>query len=115
MLLSTSYDGCLGIFDLKKENTSKDKLYAMSDNMETDLMSVRLIKNGRFVLTSTNEGPIFIFKWDWFGDCCDRLVGHQSSVDALYKIDENTLLTGSGDGKLRGISVYPNKIVKTIG
>jgi hypothetical protein len=29
----------------------------------------------------------------------------------MFKLDENTLLTGCGDGKLRGVSIYPNKIV----
>lgn len=39
-LLSTSYDGCLAVFDLRKPEKSKDKLFAMSDNMETDLMAI---------------------------------------------------------------------------
>lgn len=49
-MVSTSYDGCLGVFDLQKENSSKEKLYAMSDNMETDLLALKIMKNGRFVV-----------------------------------------------------------------
>ena len=125
IMLSTSNDGCLGVYDLRKSQNSKEKLYAMSDNMETDLLSTAIMKNQKFVVnfkyffnvqvTSTGEGPLLIFKWDWFGDCSDRLIGHTSSVDAMYKLDENTLLTGCGDGKLRGVSIYPNKIVQIIG
>ena len=49
-LLSTSNDGCLGVYDLKQSEKSKDKLYAMSDNMETDLNQVCLVKNGKYVV-----------------------------------------------------------------
>ena len=28
-------------------------------------------------------GVIFIFKWDDFGDCKDRIVGHPNSIDAM--------------------------------
>lgn len=56
-----------------------------------------------------------MFKWDWFGDSSDRIVGHSCSVDTICKIDESTLLTGCEDGKLRGVSIYPNKILSTIG
>jgi WD40 repeat protein len=87
----------------------------MSDNMETDLLSICLMRNEKYVVVSSDEGPIFIFKWDWFGDCSDRLAGHSSSVDSLCKLDEDTYLTGCDDGKLRGCSIYPNKILSTIG
>ncbi len=60
---------------------------------------------------SSAEGTLYFFKWDWFGDCSDRLVGHSASVDSIVKLDENSLLTGCEDGKLRGVSIFPNKIV----
>jgi hypothetical protein len=49
-LISTSYDGCLAVFDLRKAESSKEKLYAMSDNMETDLMAVELVRSEQFVV-----------------------------------------------------------------
>lgn len=64
---------------------------------------------------SSAEGTLFLFKWDWFGDASDRLTGHSCSVDTICKIDESTLLTGCEDGKLRGVSIYPNKILSVIG
>ena len=48
-LLATSVDGTLGVFDLRKGDTSKEKLYALSDCMEEDLLSVAIVKNGKFV------------------------------------------------------------------
>ncbi len=83
--------------------------------MEEDLYSVCIVKDNRFVLASSNEGCIFIFKWDWFGDCKDRLIGHPNSIESMVKLDENTVLTGSEDGILRGVGVYPNKILACLG
>lgn len=58
-LLATSVDGTLGVYDLRKSDHSKEKLYALSDCLEEDLLSISLIKNGKFVLCSSNEGIYF--------------------------------------------------------
>lgn len=42
MLLSSSIDGYLGVYDLWKE--AKERLYAMSDNFEEDLTGVMIMK-----------------------------------------------------------------------
>lgn len=55
-LLSTSVDGTLAVYDLRKPNTSKEKLYALSDCLEEDLLSMTIVKDGSFVLCSSNEG-----------------------------------------------------------
>lgn len=111
MLLATSYDGSLGVYDLRKDPKSKERLYALSDCLEEDLLALQIIKGGKFVLTATNQGTIFIFKWDYFGDCADlmRIGGQKSgSIDSLLKLDEDTVLAGGEDGYLRALSIYPN-------
>jgi hypothetical protein len=55
----------------------------MSDNFEEDLTGVSILKSGAAVAVSSQEGNISLFKWDWFGDCNDRIPGHPSSIDAL--------------------------------
>ena len=54
LLVSTSYDGTLGVYDLKKPNHSDKKLYAVSDSVHEDLLSIEIVKNGKFILTSSN-------------------------------------------------------------
>ena len=112
MLLATSNDGHLGVFDLRK---SKDPLYAMSDNFEEDLNAICLLKDNKKVAVSTVTGSINIFTWDWFGDCNDRITGHPSSVDCMIQLDENTLITGCDDGLVRAVSVHPTKILCMVG
>jgi WD40 repeat protein len=43
------------------------------------------------------------------------MTGHPKSVDALLKIDEDTLLTGSIDGILRLVQIHPNKLIGVLG
>lgn len=71
LLCSSCYDGTLGVYDLRKGGCSTEKLYALSDCLEEDLLDMVLMKGGKFVLTSSNQGSLFIFKWDYFGDCSD--------------------------------------------
>jgi WD40 repeat protein len=111
MLLSSSCDGCLGVFDLRKPK----ELYAMSDNFEEDLTAICIVKKGKKVVVSTSEGILNIFSWDWFGDCNDRIVGHPNSIDTMIKYDEDTIITGGEDGLIRAVSVLPNKIVAILG
>jgi len=114
LLLSTSTDGNLGVYDLRQANSSKEKLYALSDSTDEDFLSIALVKDGKKVLCSTQEGVIYIYKWDWFGDCSDRILGHPNSIDTMVKIDENTVITGAEDGFLRGVSIGPNQIISLI-
>ena len=91
MLLSTSNDGFFGVFDIKKASSNntdsvvganlremnfKPSLFAMSDNMEEELTSVCIMKSGKKVVVSSQEGVLMLFSWDWFGDCNDRMTSH---------------------------------------
>jgi WD40 repeat protein len=100
----------MGVFDLRK-----CELYAMSDNFEEDLTAITLQKHGKKVLTSTSEGIINIFSYDWFGDCNDRITGHPNSIDTMIKYDDDMVITGSEDGLIRAVSVLPNRICAILG
>ena len=69
------------------------------------------MKYGQKVVTSSGEGVINIFSWDWFGDCNDRIVGHPNSIECMIKYDEDTVITGGEDGLVRAVSVLPNRIL----
>ena len=51
-----SNEGNLGVYDMRKGNNSKKKLYALSDSMNEDLLAISLVKNGKRVLCSSQEG-----------------------------------------------------------
>ncbi|CAD8093761.1 unnamed protein product [Paramecium primaurelia] len=115
LLLSSSLDGYLSVHDLRFQSTNEKCLYAKSDCMEEELTDICLVKNGQFVCISTSEGNLLLFKWDYFGDFKDRIIGHPNSIDSICKIDEHSIITGGEDGLVRGVSVFPNMITGILG
>ena len=41
--------------------------------------------------------------------------GHPTSVDAVVKYDEDTVVTGSSDGFIRVVSILPNRMLGVLG
>lgn len=109
-LLATGGDGRLSAYDLRK-NT----LVGKSDELDDELLSIAVIKNGRKVVCGSQDGVLVIFSWGTWGDMSDRFPGHPDSVEALLKVDEDTILTGSSDGIIRVVQMHPNKLLGLIG
>jgi WD40 repeat protein len=109
-LLATSGDATLSVFDLGSQ-----KLIGKSDDMEDELLSVQVMKRGKKVICGTQDGVLMLFNWGHFGDMNDRFPGHPQSIDAILKVDEGTVITGSSDGMLRICSVLPNKLLGIAG
>eukprot|EP00252_Welwitschia_mirabilis_P000432 TRINITY_DN1042_c0_g2_i1.p1 TRINITY_DN1042_c0_g2~~TRINITY_DN1042_c0_g2_i1.p1 ORF type:complete len:353 (+),score=62.93 TRINITY_DN1042_c0_g2_i1:221-1279(+) len=109
-VLATSGDGRLSVSSIHK-----GKVQVQSEFAEDELLSVVLMKNGRKVVCGSEEGVLLLYSWKCWKDCSDRFVGHPDSVDAMLKLNEDTLVTGAGDGIIRVISILPNKMVGVIG
>lgn len=110
-LVSTSGDGTIGVFDIRKS-----RLRAQSESdADDEYCSVVVMKKGKKVVVGTQQGVLSIFSWGHFNDCSDRFPGHPESIDALVAYDDNTLLTAAGDGAIRILSVLPNKLVGVLG
>ncbi|RHY83508.1 hypothetical protein DYB35_001344 [Aphanomyces astaci] len=109
-LLVTGGDGRLSVYDLKK-----NKFVQKSDELDDELLSVQIIKNGRKVVCGSQDGVLVIFSWDTWGDMSDRFPGHPDSVETILKVDEDTVLTGSSDGIIRVVQLHPNKLLGLIG
>ena len=67
------------------------------------------------VVCGTQNGILAVYSWDRFDDMSDRFPGHPHSIDAIVKVDEDTIITGSSDGMLRVLSVHPNKLLGLLG
>ncbi|KAG7359236.1 WD repeat-containing protein [Nitzschia inconspicua] len=115
-LIATSADCRLGVYDLRmNRDDTHTPNFRLSDDQEDELLSLQIMKHGKKVVCGTQEGVLSIFSWGTWGDCSDRFPGHPSSIDALLKIDEDTLLTGSSDGRIRVVQVQPDKLLGVIG
>ena len=116
-LLACSADCTLSVYDIRtdKSLSDADRFLRRSDDQEDELLSIKIMKNGRKVVCGTGEGVLSMWSFGTWGDCSDRMPGHPQSIDALLKIDENTLLTGSSDGLVRVVSIHPNKLLGVLG
>lgn len=103
-LCATSGDGTLAVYDLRK--AGEKGLIAMSDFQEDEFLSMTIVRDGSKVLCGSQTGVLCIFSWGDFGDMNDRIRGHPMSVDAMVKLDEDCVLTGSSDGRIRVVSVF---------
>ncbi|XP_031551133.1 WD repeat-containing protein 55-like [Actinia tenebrosa] len=110
ILLATSGDGSLSVFNVRRQ-----KLENKSDNVETELLSVAIVKGGRKVVCGTGEGALNIFSWGEWGDFSDRFPGHPQSVDACVAISDNVVVTGSIDGIIRAVHILPNRLLGPVG
>ncbi len=141
-LFATSADGTLSVFDVRFVNrrgtprsviqpeidphnsinavprTSDqwDKMgYTQSDNQEDELLSLALLKKSQKLLVGTQQGILSLFSYNQWADISDRFPGHPQSIDALLKIDEDTVLTGSSDGLVRAVQLLPNALLGVLG
>ena len=71
--------------------------------------------NGKKVITGTQDGVIGIFSYGMFGDVTDRFPGHPQSIETICKLTEEIVVTGSSDGLLRIIQLFPNKLLGVAG
>jgi hypothetical protein len=52
-------------------------------------------------VVGTQFGSVLLFSWGQWLDTTDRFPGHPSSIDCMVKLDEDTVITGGGDGIIR--------------
>ena len=117
-LFASSADCTLSVFDLRMAITDASKragCLRRSDDQEDELLSVKVMKTGKKVICGTQQGVLAVWSWGTWGDISDRFPGHPASIDALCKVDEDTLLTGSSDGLLRLVQIHPDKLIGVLG
>lgn len=110
-LVVASADGTLSVHDL----AARKARARSEEDADDELLSVAVVKSGRKLLVGCQSGVLSLFSWGHFADCSDRYPGHPESVDALAAFDEDTVLTGSGDGAIRIVSVLPNRLLGVLG
>ncbi|CAB9531269.1 WD repeat-containing protein 55 [Seminavis robusta] len=121
-LVATSSDGCLSVFDIRKSSTSNilqnSQYVKKSDPQDDELLSVAILKHGRKIVAGTHEGVVAVWSWGTWGDISDRfptVCPKGTSMDAILKMDEDTFLTGTSDGRIRVVTIHPNKVLGSLG
>merc|ERR1712087_1017262 len=72
-------------------------------------------KGGKKLLCGMDSGVMGIFSWDSFDDVSDQLFGHPEAVETMVPYNQDLVFTGSSDGLVRVVGVYPNVVLATVG
>ncbi|TDL19463.1 WD40 repeat-like protein [Rickenella mellea] len=117
-LVMTSGDGTLSVVDVRSNKTQP---LAHSEDQEDELLSIVSIRGGAKAVVGTQLGILSVFnRSSGWGDCVDRVPGHPHSIDALcnlpssYSSSHSTILTGSSDGLLRAVQLFPTKLIGVV-
>ncbi|XP_078791837.1 WD repeat-containing protein 55 isoform X1 [Oryzias latipes] len=110
ILLTTSGDGTMGVFNIKRR-----RFELLSEFQSGDLTSVALMKRGKKVVCGSSEGTVYIFNWNGFGATSDRFAVKAESVDCIVPITDSIMCTASMDGYIRAINLLPNRVIGCIG
>jgi hypothetical protein len=73
------------------------------------------MKRSNKVLCGIQDGTLCLFSFGRWGDISNRYPGHPQSIDALLKVDEDTVLIGCSDGLVRAVRILPNALFGTLG
>lgn len=108
-LVATSGDGTLSVMDIR---VNKPEPFAQSEDQEDELLSIVGIKGNTKFVVGTQLGILSIFNRNkGWGDCVDRIPGHPSSIDALCTLTQDVIITGSSDGLIRAVQIFPTKFL----
>ena len=124
LLLSSSGDGHLQVFDLRRAGS----WYAQSEAVDDDLLSLCCVvkKRGkgsierrRKVLVGSKESGVHVYSWDWFGRP-DEHFAYPESADCIVELDTpattaNVIAIGSSEGSLGLCTLWPHTLHHTIG
>ena len=118
IVVNTTFDNDDNESSKKKTTTSStwDTMgYSKSDNIEDELLSCVLLKKSKKLCIGTQDGTLCLYTYGQWSDMSDRFPGHPQSIDAILKIDEDTILTGSSDGLIRAVQLLPNSLLGVLG
>jgi WD repeat-containing protein 55 len=135
-LTDYSGDGTLSVLDVRSKQSTP---FAQSEDQEDELLSILAIKgcvplifsSNRYtglnacraqkIVVGTQLGILTVFnRRSGYADCVDRVPGHPHSIDALahvpsrYANAESTILTGSSDGLVRVVELFPSKLLGVV-
>lgn len=113
--IALSGDGSISVYELNKVESKAGPFVKKSDEQDDEFLSGCILKSGKKLLCGSQGGNLNVWGWGTWGDLETRFPGHPDSIDAVLKLDENTVLTGSSDGLIRVVQVQPDKFLGVLG
>ena len=103
-------DGCMSTWNLKTNN-----VIGISDNMNTDLLSIAIAKEDERLVCGGQDGKLYVWNWNDWEYPVHKLKGHPESIEAIIPVSKNRIITGSSDGIIRLAQIDPHQLISCIG
>ncbi|RWS17278.1 WD repeat-containing protein 55-like protein [Dinothrombium tinctorium] len=118
VVVASSGEGTLSAFNIRAKKLEPPQ----SELFDSGFQCVRYMESKNKVLVGAEDGAINIFNINEWGNISDRfpIRGQNSrckggcSVDNIEIVDTQNILASSSDGKLRLVSILPNKILQEV-
>lgn len=82
-LYSSCLNGTVAVFDIRQPSDSNHKLLCMSDSIDEEIHGIEIVKDGKYVVCSTGEGCVMVYKREQMQHHLERIQGQPGSVDAI--------------------------------
>ncbi|XP_039295381.1 WD repeat-containing protein 55 homolog [Nilaparvata lugens] len=91
-------------------------LFYQSEPYESELTCAGLYKDEAKLVCGTATGKLLVYNWGEFGLHLDEFPGpKKKSINCQVAINDNVMVTGWEDGKIRATHIHPNKQLGVIG
>lgn len=110
LLLATSGEGTLSAFSIRSR-----KMDLQSELFDSEFLSCAIVKDETKAIVGSGDGALNIFNWGEWGNISDRFPGHPESIGCMLAIDDDIVCTGSEDGKIRAVQLFPNRFLGIVG
>lgn len=111
-LVAASGDMTLTINDLRKFKVTGT---SQTEDCTEEPLCVDIVNNGMKIVSGTQSGKMMVSPWSKITSCNEDVKGHPDCIDTMAKYDEDTVITGCGDGMIRVVKLSPNGIVAHVG
>lgn len=110
LLLATCGEGTLSAFNIRSR-----QMDLQSELFDSEFLSCAIVKDETKAVVGSGDGALNIFNWGEWGNISDRFPGHPESVGAMLAVDNDIVCTGSEDGKIRAVQLFPNRFLGIVG
>ncbi|RZF48543.1 hypothetical protein LSTR_LSTR011158 [Laodelphax striatellus] len=97
-------------------NIVAKKFHVESEPYESELTCAGLYKDDGKLVCGTATGQLLVYNWAEFGLHVDEFPGSvKKAINCQVPLNDNIMLTGWEDGKIRATHIHPNKHLGVIG
>lgn len=115
IVVASSGEGTLSAFNIRAKRMEEPQ----SELFDAGFQSVRYMEGKEKVIVGAEDSAINIFNIGEWGNISDRFVIKGTStrgegacsIDNIEIVNEDHVVVGSSDGKLRFVSILPNKVL----